>query len=151
MSDESFLVTGSGGCIGSWTVRRLVERGIACVALDVSPHVVRLPRILDEEGMREVAFVQGDLLEEGLLPRVLEEHGVTRLVHLAALQIPFVAADPVRGANVNVVGTVRVLEAARQAGGRVRGVVYASSAAVYDAAGEALHPETLYGVFKGHE
>ncbi len=51
------------------------------------------------------------------------------------------------GALVNVVGTVRVLEAARHSGGTVRGVAYASSAAVYGPSGE-LRPRTLYGVFK---
>jgi UDP-glucuronate 4-epimerase len=148
MSEECFLVTGSGGCIGSWTVRRLLERGERCVALDVSTEPARLRRILAEERMGEVTLVRGDILEDGFVPSLIEEHGVTRLVHLAALQIPFVAADPVRGASVNVVGTVRVLEAARRAQGRVRGVVYASSAAVFDASGQDLRPATLYGVFK---
>ena len=57
------------------------------------------------------------------------------------------AADPVMGALVNVVGTVRVLEAARHAEGGVRGLSYASSAAVYDPVGE-LKPRSLYGVYK---
>ncbi len=74
-------------------------------------------------------------------------HAPTHIVHLAGLQVPFVAADPVLGALVNVAGTVRVLEAARHSGGTVRGVAYASSAAVYDPSGE-LRPRTLYGVFK---
>ena len=74
-------------------------------------------------------------------------HAPTHIVHLAGLQVPFVAADPVLGALVNVAGTVRVLEAARHSGGTVRGIAYASSAAVYDPAGE-LRPRTLYGVYK---
>jgi UDP-glucuronate 4-epimerase len=148
MSDECFLVTGSGGCIGSWTVRRLVERGERCIALDVAPERARLRRILDDDRLHEVKLVRGDVLEDGFLSRLIEEQEVTRVVHLAALQIPFVAADPVRGATVNVVGTVRVLEAARHAGGRIRGLAYASSAAVYDASGRELRPATLYGVFK---
>ena len=77
----------------------------------------------------------------------MAEHAPTHIVHLAGLQVPFVAADPVMGALVNVVGTVRVLEAARHAGGAVRGLSYASSAAVYDLAGE-LRPRSLYGVYK---
>ena len=49
----------------------------------------------------------GDIAEEGLIAGAVAEHGVTRTIHLAALQIPFVAADPVCGALVNDVGTVR--------------------------------------------
>ena len=71
----------------------------------------------------------------------------THIVHLAGLQVPFVAANPVLGALVNVAGTVRVFEAARLSAGAVRGIAYASSAAVYDPDG-ALRPRTLYGVYK---
>ena len=147
MSGTCFLVTGSEGCLGSWAVKRLVERGERCVALDLTSEAARLRKLLPEERIRGVTFVRGDVLEDGLLERLIEEHGVTHIVHLAALQIPLVAADPVRGAAVNVVGTVRVLEAARRQRGRVRGVVYASSAAVFGPDGRPC-PATLYGAFK---
>jgi nucleoside-diphosphate-sugar epimerase len=71
--------------------------------------------------------------------------------------MPFCAANPVAGGLINVVGTLNVFEAARDAGRPVR-VVYASSSAVWgpeDAYGERplseadrLLPETHYGVFK---
>jgi UDP-glucuronate 4-epimerase len=144
-SKECFLVTGSGGCLGSWVVKNLVESGERCIAFDLDSEPRRLRRILDEERLGGVELVAGDIVQEDLLARVVAEHGVTRIIHLAALQIPFVAADPVRGALVNVVGTLRVLEAARSAPGQVRGVVYASSAAVFGPGGR---PATLYGVFK---
>jgi nucleoside-diphosphate-sugar epimerase len=76
------------------------------------------------------------------------------VIHLAGLQVPTCKADPVTGAMVNVVGTINVFEAARATG--VRGVVYASSAAVYgmnedetplDESAEC-EPVTHYGVFK---
>jgi nucleoside-diphosphate-sugar epimerase len=60
--------------------------------------------------------------------------------------VPFVRADPVAGAQVNVTGTVNVLEAVRRRGDRMAPVVYASSIAALAAPGE--HPSTLYGVFK---
>ena len=86
--------------------------------------------------------------DEQLLGRVIAEHGVTRIIHLAALQIPFVRADPARGALVNVAGTVRILEAARRLGDDLEGFAYASSSAAYGPPGAGLRPETLYGVFK---
>lgn len=61
---------------------------------------------------------------------VARGHEVTRVVHLAGLQVPFCAADPARGASVNVVGTVNVFEAARKANQAV-GLSYASSGAVF--------------------
>jgi UDP-glucuronate 4-epimerase len=67
--------------------------------------------------------------------------------------IPLAAADPPRGALVNVVGTVNVFEAAKRHG--VAGLAYASSAAVYDRADGVRvaedadgHPASHYGVHK---
>lgn len=149
MSEERFLVTGSEGCIGSWVVKSLAEGGVDCVALDLDPAGRRLRRIAGEEAARRVISVAGDIGEEGLALRILREHRITHVVHLAALQIPFVRADPILGATVNVVGTVRVLEAARALQPKVRRLVYASSAAALGPeGGEDGRPTTLYGVFK---
>ena len=145
--DERFLITGSEGCIGAWVLRQLVAEGVPCVAFDLRSDARRLREIAGDEVTSAIAFVQGDLTRDGDLERVVAEHAPTHIVHLAGLQVPFVAADPVMGALVNVVGTVRVLEAVRHAGGAVRGLSYASSAAVYDLAGE-LRPRSLYGVYK---
>jgi nucleoside-diphosphate-sugar epimerase len=86
---------------------------------------------------------------------VLDEHEITNVVHLAALQLPFCRADPERGARVNVHGTVVVLEAVKARLGRIRGLAYASSTAVYNVADPSPAPESggtapssLYGVFK---
>jgi UDP-glucuronate 4-epimerase len=146
-STERFLVTGSEGCIGSWVVRSLVEAGVPVVAADIAPESVRLRRIISPELFDRCMYVVADLTAPGSVEQLVAEHGITRIVHLAALQVPFVAADPLLGAEVNVVGTVRVLEAARRSS-TVAGVSYASSSAVYGATGEWGRPDTLYGVFK---
>jgi len=69
------------------------------------------------------------------------------MVHLAALQVPFCRADPPRGAEVNVAGTVNLFEAARRHG-LSTSIAYASSAAVYDGAGVTFTPANIYGVYK---
>ena len=79
--------------------------------------------------------------------RVLAEHGITHIVHLAALQVPFCRADPPKGAEVNVAGTANLFEAARRHG-LATSIAYASSAAVYDPAGETFTPTSIYGVYK---
>ncbi len=91
----------------------------------------------------------------GAVGRALDDHGITHVVHLAALQVPFCRADPELGARVNVHGTVVVLEAIKARLNRIRGLAYASSTAVYNASDPSPAPEsggvaptTLYGVFK---
>jgi len=152
---ERFLVTGANGCIGAWTVARLVGEGTPVVALDASDDEHRLRLVLDEHGLGQVTRVRGDITDLDTLERALDEHAITHVIHLAALQVPFCRADPPLGARVNVVGTVNVFEAVARRAGRMGPVVYASSVAAYDAlddagAAPAMHgvPSTLYGVYK---
>ncbi len=146
-----FLVTGALGAIGVWTMRSLLQRGHEVVALDVGGDGHRLAVALDAEQRDAITHVQGDITDLAALEGVLAEHDISDVVHLAALQVPFVRADPVLGARVNVQGTVNVLEAVRRREGRTGTVVYASSIAVYGPAatldGDDA-PGTLYGVYK---
>lgn len=158
MHNERFLVTGALGCIGAWTVRNLVREGAPVVVFDLASDPRRLKLIMSDEELARVTFVNGDITDLEALERALDEHAITRVIHLAALQIPFVRANPPLGARVNVVGTVNVFEAVARRRDRIGSVVYASSAAVYDvvdadasgvvAHGAIGHPTTLYGVFK---
>ena len=153
---ERFLVTGANGCIGAWVVAQLTAEGVPVVALDASDDDHRLRLVLDDETRAGLARVRGDITDLEAFERTLDEHAITHVIHLAALQVPFCRADPPLGARVNVVGTVNVLEAAARRADRIAGpVVYASSVAAYDAleegeTGAAMHgvPSTLYGVYK---
>jgi UDP-glucuronate 4-epimerase len=144
---QRFLVTGSDGCIGSWVVRNLLVAGHEVVAVDLSAEPRRLRRILAEPQLAKASLVAADLTAEGVLEALVAEHAPTRVIHLAALQVPFVAADPVLGGNVNVVGTLRVLEAVRHSR-QVRGLAYASSGAAIGPSHAPWNPDTLYGIFK---
>jgi len=144
---ERFLVTGSGGCIGSWIVALLAQANVEVIAGDLTTTGSAVRALIGADAARSVRFVRCDVTQAGAVEQIVAEHGITRIVHSAALQIPFVAADPVRGAEVNVMGTVRVLEAARRSAGQVRGIAYASSSAALGTA-EGERPETLYGVLK---
>ena len=152
---ERFLITGALGCIGAWAARRLVREGVPVVAFDLGTSRHRLELVMAPEELAQVTFVQGDITDLAALERVLDEHEITNVVHLAAMLIPLAKADPPRGAHVNVVGTVNVFEAVKRRRDRIDGVAYASSAAVYDAAdgvqvaeGADGHPLTHYGVHK---
>ena len=154
---ERFLVTGALGCLGAWTARVLVREGEEVVGFDLGSDAYRLREIMAPDELDRVTLVHGDVTQKGEVGRVLDEHEITHVVHLAALQIPFCRADPIRGALVNVVGTVNVLECVKERRDRIAGpLVYASSAAFYgpsDAAaaddeGADGHPATHYGVYK---
>lgn len=151
---ETYFITGAYGCIGSWIVKALVERGDDAVVFDRSDDPRRLQAIMEPDQLAKVRFVLGDITDGPVVQRALAFSQATRVIHLAGLQVPVCKADPVGGALVNVVGTLNVFEAARAIG--VNNVVYASSAAVYglnddDAVldeSAACEPSTHYGVFK---
>jgi nucleoside-diphosphate-sugar epimerase len=153
---ERFLVTGALGCIGAWTVARLVSEGVPVVAFDAGPDPYRLRYLLDDEALEAVTLVRGDITAPDALRRTILEHGITNLIHLAALQVPACQADPVAGALVNVVGTVNAFEAIRGTPAAERPLVYASSVAAYDDVDDGApaspdpsgRPGTHYGVFK---
>ncbi len=152
MSGTPYFMTGALGCIGAWVVKALVERGDTPVVFDRSDDTRRLRLLLDEHALGRVRFIRGDITDLPALKAGLATSGAKHVIHLAGLQVPTCKADPALGALVNVVGTVNVFEAARAAG--VPRVVYASSAAVFGLADEAVDetvspsPLTHYGVFK---
>jgi UDP-glucose 4-epimerase len=87
----------------------------------------------------------GDITDAAAVDAAVD--GCEAVVHLAAVLIPTARKDPLLGARINVLGTLHVFEAAKRAG--VRGVAYASSAAVFGPH-DGIHPEprTHYGAYK---
>jgi nucleoside-diphosphate-sugar epimerase len=143
-----FLVTGAYGCIGAWVVAELVADGRPVVTFDLSADPRRLRLLLDDAAVAAIRHVAGDITDLAAIERAIDEHELTHVIHLAALQVPFCRADPPLGARVNVLGTVNVFEAAK-ARPRLAPVTYASSIAVFDASGSmAGQPGTIYGVYK---
>jgi nucleoside-diphosphate-sugar epimerase len=150
---ERYLVTGANGCIGAWVLKLLTAAGADVVAFDIGVDEHR-HRLVNDGGLPDVRWVRGDLTERDDV--VAAAAGVTHIIHLAALQIPFCRADPSRGAAVNVVGTANVFEAALHHG--ITNVAQASSIAVFGRASDyperiLAHdaprlPNTLYGVYK---
>ncbi|OGA67040.1 MAG: hypothetical protein A3G81_03265 [Betaproteobacteria bacterium RIFCSPLOWO2_12_FULL_65_14] len=123
------LVTGGLGVIGVRVVRKLLERGIQPVVCDFRPDFSLLP---DLEGRFE--FVAGDVTDFGSVSRLVREQHIERIVHLAAFIDPDMGKLAHRSFNVNTLGTVNLLEAARLAG--ITRFVHASSRGVY---GETPH------------
>jgi nucleoside-diphosphate-sugar epimerase len=152
------LITGGFGCIGSWVTRALLAEGERPVVFDLGEDPWRLRMIAGDDVTERVTLVRGDIADREAVGRVVQEHDVRRIIHLAAWQVPLCRQDPSRGALINVVGTANVFEAARAAGGRVERVVYVSSAAVFGPPNlyppgpvrddAPTRPATHYGVYK---
>ena len=130
----TILLTGGMGAIGSWVARELAEAGHRPILYDVRADYALIP---DLEGRVEV--VTGDLLDLPNLVRTVLDRKVERILHLAAMMPPQAQANPYQGFQVNALGTVNVLEAARIGG--VKRVVYTSSKGVYGPiTGDHAHP-----------
>lgn len=120
----SWLVTGGAGYIGAHVVRALVEAGIPAVVIDdlSSGHESFVPV--------EVPFVRGSVLDGALLERVLAEHSVSGVIHLAGFKYAGVSVErPLHTYEQNVTGMLRLLGAMSETG--VDRMVFSSSAAVY--------------------
>lgn len=158
MSTERFLITGGLGCIGAWAVNSLLEEGVDVWSYDLPGSRHRLELVMDAARIAKLNTVDGDITDQVAFERTVVENGITHILHLAALQVPMVRANPVQGARVNVVGSTIVLETVRRHLDQIQGLAYASSVAVYGPAGAypagpiahdaALLPTTLYGVQK---
>jgi nucleoside-diphosphate-sugar epimerase len=137
MQHRRILVTGGGGFLGQWLARRLLARGLRVRLMD-------LPRAQGAAGQEGVEWHAGDVRRADDVRAALA--GCDGVAHLAGLLTPACLADPVRGAEVNLLGSLHLFEAARQQG--LDRVVYASTAGVYGPhAGQPL-PITHYGAFK---
>jgi len=147
ISGSSFLVTGGSGFIGSHVVDRLVAEGADVVVFDKR---VREENLADALPSGRVRTLEGDVTEPAAVRQAAE--GVAGVFHLAVLPLGPCSEDPRRCVEVNVDGTLNVLEAAREAGAKK--VVFSSASSVYGDTNETMdesHPlgaRTMYGASK---
>jgi threonine 3-dehydrogenase len=152
------LITGAGGEIGHGLIARFADdTDHQVITLDVKPLETDLARLIHQE------FV-GSILETNLLERILSEYEVDHVFHLAALLSTRSEFTPMTAHQVNVEGTMNLLEFAQKQGeshGRPVIFMYPSSIAAYglpDAETKArvgkvsenewTKPTTMYGCNK---
>lgn len=132
------LVTGGAGYIGSHMVLELVDAGVPVVVLDNLSTGFRWA-VPDE-----ATFVMGDVGDQALVSRLIQEHGIDAILHFAArIVVPESVADPLGYYFNNVVKSRALIEAAVQNG--VKRFIFSSTATVYGNAdvsplGEELTP-----------
>ncbi|CAN5925702.1 SDR family oxidoreductase [soil metagenome] len=143
------LVTGGAGFIGSHIAQRLLGGGHEVVVLDNFSSGSRANVAAIGEGVR---VVEGDVRNLAAVEECAA--GCDVVFHQAAIvSVPYSVEHPQESHDVNIQGTLNVLQAARKAG--ARRVVYASSAAIYGEEptlpkNEGMRPEPMspYGVEK---
>lgn len=136
LKEKEVVVTGGAGFIGSNLCRTLLKTGAKVTAYDnlYSGKIEFIEDLID----KGLNFIQGDIRDQVALEEVTKNSEV--IFHLAAqTSVPFSMDNPKEDCQINVVGTVNVLEAARKTGARV---VFASSAAVYGNPEKRPTPET---------
>jgi UDP-glucose 4-epimerase len=152
-----YLVTGGTGFIGSRVVRDLVREGQDVIVYDWNPEKTIVEKLMSaEELASRVKIVRGDVTDFAYLSSVVKQYNVERIVHLAALLLHEVNANPLLAIKVNCEGTVNVFEAARLLG--TNKVVWISSGSVFGPPeayaqefipNDAPHyPQNLYGATK---
>ncbi|HEU0113565.1 MAG TPA: NAD(P)-dependent oxidoreductase [Thermomicrobiales bacterium] len=150
------LVTGGNGWVPSHIVRRLARRGETVVSFDLMPPDEPLREMLGD-AMERVLFEPGDVTDRDALRTAAARHGVTSIVHAAAItpRIDRERREPTRIVDVNLGGTVNALEVARNLPD-FRRFVYVSSCAVWGAQPGATtidedspaNTTNLYGITK---
>jgi len=127
--DRPVLVTGATGLLGGWIVKALVDLGadVVCLVRDWVPQSETVRRGL----LEKVKSARGDVRDQALLERVLNEFEIDTVLHLAAQTIVGTAnRNPVSTFETNVAGTWAMLEACRRCP-TVKQIVLASSDKAY--------------------
>ena len=150
------LVTGGGGFVGLNLVEALLERGEEVILFDSGALPAAAQRGLSRY-RTQLNVARGDVRDAAQVHQVFETHRIGAIAHCAAVTSGAAreSRDAATIVNINVHGTLNILDAARAHG--VRRVLYTSSGAVY---GESLYrlvrlyeesavmPLTLYGITK---
>ncbi len=155
-SKGTVLVTGAAGFIGSHVCDRMLAEGYRVVGVD-DLSVGRIANLAEARSYgKEFTFYNLDVRADGI-PAVFEKHRPEIVMHLGAQSgVRPSLEDPRHDADVNVLGTINLLEAAARTGARK--VVFASSGGtiygeprrfpVKETAASGSHPESPYGITK---
>lgn len=135
MNSQPILVTGVAGFIGHATAHRLLDRGEQVIGIDnVNAYYetsLNEARLATFDGLPGFRFVRADIADPDKIAVLVREHGVRRVVHLAAQAgVRYSLQNPFAYERSNLAGHLAVIEACRHAKD-FEHLVYASSSSVY--------------------
>lgn len=144
----SILITGGTGLIGSYLTRQFVSEGYEVILMDKFPNMKLISDIKNK-----VKIVRGDITYLGSIVEILKKNEVEDIFHLAAKISAAAEANPLDAFNVNVVGTINVLEAARIF--EINKIIFPSSSVVFTPGLKSpvvenapKNPNIIYGINK---
>ena len=152
---RNIIITGGAGFIGSHVVRLFVNKypEYHIINLDKLTYAGNLANLDDVKDSPNYTFVKGDICDFALIQRLMREHHVDGIIHLAAeSHVDRSIKDPFTFAQTNVIGTLSLLQAAREyweslpEGYEGKRFYHISTDEVYGAL-ELTHPEGLESPF----
>lgn len=111
------LITGGAGFIGSHVVRLFVNKypGYKIYNLDKLTYAGNLANLKDIENKPNYNFIKGDIVDASFISDLFKEHGFSAVIHLAAeSHVDRSITDPLAFVYTNVIGTVNLLNAAKE-------------------------------------
>jgi dTDP-glucose 4,6-dehydratase len=112
LNDQTLLITGGAGFIGSTLVHRCLEQGAHVVTLDKVTYAGHRESLADVAGNLDHTFIEGDIADGELVKKVLDSYQPSTVIHLAAeTHVDRSIASPPPFATTNVLGTCVLLEA----------------------------------------
>lgn len=127
LTEKKILVTGAAGFIGSNIIDFLIENGSSVIGIDnlINGKMENINNVIDNPNF---TFYKADIRDQTFLHEICKEIGI--IFHEAALaSVPESIQNPISYHDVNVKGTLNLLETARR--NDVNSIVFASSGAVY--------------------
>ncbi len=126
----NILITGAAGFIGSQLAYKLWKDQCNLILLDNFSYGKEDNLIFSDKDFNS-EIIKGDIRDKNLLEKIIKENKIDTILHIAGIApLPDCQSDPMQAVEVNVLGTVNILELSRKYG--VKKIVFASTTAIYE-------------------
>lgn len=126
----TILITGAAGFIGSQVAHRLWEKGFSLILLDNFSYGKEDNLVFPDKNFND-EIIRGDIRDKILLEKIIKEGNIDTVLHIAGIApLPDCQSNPQQAVEVNVLGTVNVLELSKKYG--VSKIIFASTSAIYE-------------------